>query len=152
MSPLYYWGMPQCKNCHRNISSFDHDICPYCGERNPIQTDYRTKDITQFVDPVSEEYKLYKSKSKKMMVILMASLGMFGVPYFYIGKFKNAVICLSISVLSILGFGFLLFFTCLGNAWAFLIPFFALFVFYACFSLTLLHNDTLKDANGEFLR
>lgn len=143
--------MPVCKNCHRNISSFDCDICPYCGEKNPIEENYKTKDITQFVDPIKGDYELYKSKSKKKTVILMAALGVFGAAYFYLGYYKRAILELSISIISILGIGFLLFFTCLSNAFAFLIPFFALFLFYLLDALRISKDDTLKDANGEFL-
>lgn len=144
--------MPKCKYCHRNISSFDTDICPYCGEKNPIEENYKTKDITQFVDPIKGEYELYKSKSKKKAVILMATLGMFGAPYFYLGNYKKAVIILTVSIILIVGFGFLLYYTCLNNALAFLIPFFCLLFIYGLDAIFLSKNDTLKDCNGEFLR
>lgn len=143
--------MPTCKNCHRNISKFDSDVCPYCGEKDPIESSYKTKDVTQFVDPLSGEYELYKSKSKKTMVILMMTLGLFGVPYFYIGKKKEGFIALFSSLVIIGGVGCLLFFTCLSNAWAFLIPFFALYLLYLILGFVLKGNDSLKDNNGEFL-
>lgn len=144
--------MPECKNCHRTISSFDNDVCPYCGERNPIDHNYKTKDITQFVDPITGDYKLYKSKSKKTMAFLMLGLGMFGVPYFYIGKWQRGLAELVISLVLIAGLGSVLFFTCLANAFAYLIPFFVLLVFYALMSIRVYKSETIKDAHGEFLR
>ncbi len=144
--------MPTCKNCHRNISKFDSDICPFCGEKNPIESSYKTKDVTQFVDPLSGEYELYKSKGKKTMIVLMMTLGLFGAPYFYIGKLKAGFISLLVSMSLIGGIGSLLFFTCLNNALAYLIPFFALYLFYIVLGLIISKSDSLKDSNGEFLR
>ncbi len=144
--------MPSCKYCHRNISKFDSDICPYCGERDPIDSSYKTKDVTQFVDPYSGEYELYRSKSKKTMLIFMFTLGFSGAPYFYIGKKKEGFISLLVSLLFIASLGSLLFFTCLNNALAFLIPLFALYLFYAVLGLVKKNSDSLKDSNGEFLR
>lgn len=144
--------MPNCKYCHKTISTFDNDICPHCGALNPIEEDYKTKDITSFIDPVSGEYKLYKSKSKKTFLILNATLGIFGASYFYLGFLLKGFICLFSSLVLILGIGFALFFTCLNNAFAFLIPFFALICFYLIRTIFLSKDDTLKDKNGEFLR
>lgn len=144
--------MPKCSYCHHDISSFDADICPYCGEKNPIAKDYKTKDVTSFVDPLNEGFTLYRARSKKTMVILMATVGMFGAPYFYIGKKANGFLCLFSSLFIIALIGLLLYFFALPNALAFLIPFFALWVIYALFSLFLIRSDSLKDGNGEFLR
>ena len=144
--------MPTCKNCHKTISNYDKDICPYCGEKNPIESGYKTQDVTQFVDPLNCEYKLYKSKSKKKMAILMMTLGTFGVPYFYIGNYPKAFIELIISLLVIFGLGSIFFFSFLHNVLAFLIPFFALVLFYLLASIRIWKSDNLKDGNGEFLR
>ena len=77
--------MPRCKYCHSEITKFDTDICPKCGERNPIDDNYRTMDITQHIDPQTGDFKLYKSKSKKMTLFLTALLGPLGIDEFYRG-------------------------------------------------------------------
>jgi TM2 domain-containing membrane protein YozV len=146
--------MPQCRNCHRQISNYDKDVCPFCGTPNPIATDYKTQDMTQFVDPLTGDYKLYKSKSKKATGFLMLFLGVFGAPYFYVKKTVAGIIVLASSLAIIGGIGSLLFFLvpALHNALGYLIPFLALFVIYALLSIRIFTADSLKDGNGEFLR
>jgi hypothetical protein len=146
--------MPKCRNCHHEISSFDKDICPFCGTENPIASDYKTQDMTQFVDPVSGDYKLYKSKAKKTMALLTMFLGCFGVGFFYIEKKKEGLISLLVTLLWTGGLGSLLFFLVapLHNALGYVLPFLAIYLAFFIFSLFLFHNDSLKDGNGEFLR
>jgi hypothetical protein len=146
--------MPTCRNCHREISNYDKDICPYCGTEHPIDEGYKTKDITQFVDPVTGDYKLYKSKSKKAFVLLTVFLGVFGVGYFYIGKKKAAIISLVSTVAWTAALGSLLFFLAepLHNALGYLIPFFVAYIFFVVYGLVISRSDSLRDGNGEFLR
>lgn len=144
--------MPYCKNCHKEISRLDKDLCPYCGQENPIQGDYLTKDVTCHIDPVAGEYKLYKSKSHKLYAILAMALGLCGVHDFYLGYKGRGIAFLIASVSSIAGLGCLLFFTCLPSFWAFLLPAFAWILFDVILGLLLLKKDCLKDATGEYLR
>jgi len=146
--------MPKCRNCHREITNFDKDICPYCGTPNPIEDGYKTQDMTQFVDPITSDYKLYKSKSKKTMGLLMVFLGAFGVPYFYVGKMKNGIISLLITLILVGGGGSILFLLVPGlhNVLAYLMPLAVMMIVFALFSLRIFHSDSLKDGNGEFLR
>lgn len=144
--------MPHCKNCHKEISRLDEDLCPYCGEKKPIEESYVTKDITSHIDPIAGEYELYKSKSHKAYAALAMGLGLFGIHEFYLGFKGKGVAFLLSSLVSIAGIGCLLFFTCLPSFWAFLIPFFAWIAFDVLMGLFLLKKDCLKDATGEYLR
>lgn len=144
--------MPYCKNCHKEISRLDSDLCPYCGEKNPIASDYATKDVTSHIDPVSGEFKLYKSKSKKLYVLLAFCLGFLGVHDFYLGYKGRGVAFLLSFLISLAGVGLGLFFTVLPSAWAFLIPLFVWVLFDGALGLVLLKKDCLKDATGEYLR
>jgi TM2 domain-containing membrane protein YozV len=144
--------MPQCKNCHREISKFDSDVCPFCGTPHPIDDNYKTKDMTQFVDPVSGDYKLYKSKSKLAAGLLCVFLGEFGAHSFYLGFWKRGLVELLSTAILLGGVGSLLFFAASLGVWGYLIPFFALFVFYACLSYRYFRGESTKDAAGEFLR
>lgn len=146
--------MPQCRNCHRQISNYDKDICPFCGTPNPIADDYKTQDMTQFVDPITGDYKLYKSKSKKVTAYLMLTLGFTGAPYFYTLKTKAAIVVLVTSLLFIGGLGSLFFFLvpALHNVLGYIIPLAVLYLIYAIMSIRIFKGDSLKDGNGEFLR
>ena len=144
--------MPYCKNCHREISRFDSDICPYCGTRNPIDENYKTQDVTQHIDPVKGEYKLYRSKSRKTYGLLCTLLGYFGIHEFYLGFAKKAVWELVITLLLVGGVGSLLYFLAWKNWMIYLFLFLAVWIFYAVLGLLYAKKDTLKDAKGEFLR
>ncbi len=146
--------MPTCKNCHREISKFDSDVCPYCGTPHPIDADYKTKDITGFVDPVTGAYKLYKSKSRRTAAFLCLFLGWAGIHYFYLGFHKKGVAAALITLLGVGGIGAVLFLTQADfkNPLAFFTPFIVDFVVYAVWSVRYFTRDSLVDANGEFLR
>jgi len=152
---LYYPRniMPYCKNCHREITKFDIDVCPFCGEKNPIDDNYKTMDMTQHIDPQAKGYGLYKSKSQKKAAFYCAVFGFFGLHDFYLGFKKRAIYELLSSVFIIGGAGCVLFFTKLfPDAWAFLIPFFFVWAIYIIVAIYIFKKDSLKDANGEFLR
>lgn len=145
--------MPTCRNCHKEISAFDKDVCPYCGTPHPIDDNYKTKDMTQFVDPVTGNYKLYKSKTRKAAGLLCLFMGFSGAQYFYLEELKRGILSLVITILLIGGVGSALFFlTPLSSAWAYLIPFFADWLFYICYSFVFFFKDSIVDGNGEFLR
>lgn len=147
--------MPICKNCHRSITRFDEDVCPYCGTENPIEDGYVTKDVTSFVDPLASDYKLYKSKSRKKAALLCLFAGMFGAHNFYLGFQKAAIIELIVSLILIGGggtlLGLLLQETMPLFTW-YLIFFGVVFLAYAIRSLHYFLKDSLRDAAGEFLR
>lgn len=145
--------MPECKNCHREISKFDSDVCPFCGTPHPIDDNYKTKDMTSFVDPITGNYKLYRSKSRKAAFALCLSLGWAGAHFFYLGFLKKGLISIVVSLLIIAGVGLpLFFFLPLLSFWSFVIAFGLCWIIYLPLAIKYLFSDSYKDANGEFLR
>ena len=146
--------MPTCKYCHHTISNFDKDVCPYCGEKNPIDNSYETKDMTQFVNPVTGDFKLYKSKSRMIASFLCLFLGSFGAHCFYLGFVKKGLSELFITLAFVGGFGSLLgfvWFSSLPLPLMYLTAFSLVFIAYAIFSIRYFTKDSLKDSRGEFL-
>lgn len=147
--------MPICKRCHHSISSFDKDLCPYCGEENPIDEGYETKDMTQFINPVTGDYKLMKSKSRRVCALLCLFLGSFGAHSFYLGFKRRGLIELIATIILISAIGSIFAFAIklpISPALSYLIAFAIVFLFYAAFSIKYFVKDSLKDAHGEFLR
>lgn len=147
--------MPTCRNCHKEISAFDKDVCPYCGQPHPIDENYKTKDMTQFVDPVSGNYKLYKSKSRKATGFLCLFLGFTGAPFFYLEEFKKGIISVVATLLIVGGIGTALFMLVpmtRGLGLAYIIAFLLNWIYYIVLSFVFFFKDSLKDGNGEFLR
>ena len=144
--------MPYCKSCHKEISRLDNDVCPYCGEKNPIDRDYATKDVTSHINPIEGGYELYKSKSHKAYAILCMTLGFFGIHDFYVGFWKRGLAFLTAFIVLIGGFGSLLYFLAWPSFWAYLVFVFAFILFDVALGVVLLLKEPLKDAEGEFLR
>ena len=144
--------MPYCKSCHKEISRLDSDICPYCGEKDPIANDYATKDVTSSLDPVTGSYELYKSKSHTVYIALCMALGFLGAHDFYAGFWKRGIAFLIAALVLIGGAGSLIYFLAWPSFWIYLILFFIYVIFDVCLGLILVHKQPLKDAEGEFLR
>ncbi len=146
--------MPICKNCHRTISKFDKDMCPYCGTENPIEDNYQTKDVTSFIKATKTNGGLYKSKSRKIAGFLCLFLGAFGIHNFFLGFVKKGILEFLFTSIFVGGIGSLLFLFVnpFKNAFAFILPFLICFLFYAFASVRIFKNDSLTDANGVFLR
>jgi len=144
--------MPRCKFCNREITSFDKDLCPYCGGKKPIDESYKTMDITRHIDPLSGEYKLYKSKSKNVAIVLCCLFGYFGAHDFYLLYNKRGILSLLCSLCFVGIVGSILTF-CTPLSWfGFLVAFGLVWAAYLGFGISLLVRDSLKDGNGEFLR
>ncbi len=150
--------MPICRNCHEPITKFDSDFCPHCGMADPIDAKYKTKDMTQVIDPQRPNYKLYKSKSRVVTALLCLLFGWCGAHSFYTGFKKRGFIQLAISLALIIVVGGVFLGLSLGNmevinpVLGFLIPFGVLFVLYALRSIYYFKKDSIKDKNGVFLR
>ena len=144
--------MPYCKSCHKEISRLDNDVCPYCGEKDPIDADYATKDVTSSINPITGKYELYKSKSLKAYVILCMALGFLGVHDFYAGFWKRGIVFLVSFLLLVGGIGSLIFFLAWKSFWIYLILFFAFVAFDLIYGFLLSKKAPLKDAEGEYLR
>lgn len=145
--------MPYCRHCHKEISKFDTDICPHCGEKKPIADGYRTMDITRTMDTLSQEgYELPKSRSQKTFAILCMCLGYFGIHEFYIYRKTRGILCIFLTHFFVCAVGFPLTFAWLHNALGFLIPFLIEWVFYVILGILYLKVESPKDGRGEFLR
>ena len=144
--------MAKCKYCQRSIERFDADICPYCGGKNPLDETYKTMDVTQTFLNVNSDGELYRSKSKKTALLFGGFLGAFGAQWFYLGYKKQGIAELLITLISTLGIGFLLFFTVLPNALAFIIPFAINVIVGIIFMIRLAMEVSPKDGRGELLR
>ena len=144
--------MANCKYCHKPIERFDRDICPHCGAAHPLDDSYETMDITRTFSLNQTGEELYHSRSKKTALILGFLLGPFGAMWFYLLYKKAGVIQLLISLIGTLGIGFLLFFTCMNNALAFLLPLFVFYLISWVFAIRLSLDVSPKDGNGELLR
>ena len=144
--------MPYCRSCHQQISKFDTDICPYCGEKNPISSGYKTLDVTRTFGTI-EGREMPKTKSQRTFAILAMTLGYFGVHNFYIYRPKRGLIDILITLVLVLGVGFGLFFGgVMQNAMAFLIPFFVVWAAHIALGVYYLKIESPKDGKGDFLR
>lgn len=150
--------MPICRNCQKTINKFDSDFCPHCGIPDPIDSQYKTKDMTQFIDPQRPNYKLYKSKSRLLTALLCLFFGWSGAHLCYLGYKKKGLIefLVSVAVTLVIGSVFLVL-SLTGNEilnpiLGFLAPFGLLFAFYAIRSIYYFKKDSLTDKNGVFLR
>ncbi len=144
--------MPYCKSCHKEISRLDNDVCPYCGEKDPIESDYATKDVTSSIDPITGNYELYKSKSMKAYLALCMALGFVGAHDFYAGFYKRGIAFLLVFLLLFAGAGSLIYFLLWQSFWIYLILFFAFILFDLVHGFLLSKKAPLKDAEGEYLR
>lgn len=150
--------MPTCRNCHRTIGKFDADVCPYCGTTDPIDSQYRTKDMTSFIDPQKPKSGLYRSKSRKTAALLCVLLGFTGAHDFYLGYKKNGLINIifTLCFVGIIGTVMLVLNLTHVIEWSipggYLLPFAADFLFHVGYGLRYLFKDSLKDGNGVFLR
>lgn len=146
--------MPKCKNCNAQISRLDKDICPFCGCLKPLEgVDNSTQDFTKAFEPLSEEAKGIKYKSKVVAAILAFVIGFLGGHSFYLGFKKVGLITFGVSAILIGGLGSLLFFTgAIANALAFLIPYFAIEACMIDVGVSFLIKHDITDARGEFLK
>ena len=147
--------MPYCKSCHQEISKFDTDVCPHCGTPNPIDSSYRTMDITRdFASVKGSLEDLPRTKSHKTFVTLCMTLGAFGAHNFYISRPKRALCDLLATLMMVVGLGtaFYFIFPALANAGAYFIPLGVMMLLYVLQGVFYLKQDSLKDGRGEFLR
>ena len=146
--------MPYCRNCHKEISKFDNDVCPYCGTRKPIDPAYKTMDVTTNIAKLAADgYELPKTRSQKAFCYLCMFLGCFGVHYFYIYLPKRGVLDLFCTLVCVLGIGLPLTLTgVFVSAFAFLIPFFVLFLLHVGLGFYFFSVQSPKDGKGDFLR
>ena len=84
--------MPTCRNCGREITRFDQDICPHCGAKRPIEPGYETMDMTGFIDRMGGGVEeLRPARKEKTYRILLFLLGFLGADFFYLGKWERGL-------------------------------------------------------------
>ena len=145
--------MPYCQHCHKQISKFDTDICPHCGEKHPIAPGYQTMDVTRAFKPGDASFKMPKTRSQKTFCVLCMLLGYFGVHEFYIFRPQKGILCIAFTIVATIAVGLPLFLTgALKNALAFVLPFLAIWLFFVVLGMLYLKVESPKDGKGEFLR
>lgn len=144
--------MPKCRNCGRTLRRFDSDICPYCGERDPFDKNYQTKDMTSFVKPISGVDDLPKSKKRSVAGLLCLFLGIFGAHFFYLGYKKNGLISILTTLILALGGGLALGLAFPQHLFLAFLPLIIVYLIYIIFSFRFFLSTDVKDAHGEYLR
>jgi hypothetical protein len=149
--------MPKCRNCGKNITRYDKEFCPYCGCKNPLDSQYvQTSDITQTIETMktsSGDNEHYTYHKKSVNAVLCMFGGIFALDSFYLGFKGYGAVRIVLNLSIYVGVFFLLFFLdVLTLLRQLLIPFFGLFLLYFIFGIVVALKKDKKDANGEFLR
>lgn len=145
--------MPYCKKCHTRIDKFNKDRCPICGEVNPfdgISSD--TIEITTNIDTSSIGELDYHPRTRKALLIFFCTLGIFGIPFFYMYR-KLAGFIYAFINLALLA-GLILIFALAVNLHIAIAIVIALAIIYSINALVGLYyyrKPNLKDGHGEFL-
>ena len=91
--------MPTCKNCHSRIDKFNKDRCPICGAENPFEgVSSDTIEITTNINTANLDVDFHPRK-RGTMLALFITLGIFGVPFFYLYQKKVGFIYALVNVL-----------------------------------------------------
>lgn len=146
--------MPRCKYCGSRIARFDKDICPICGEKEPLKgVSSETVEITSELNLSEEELKTFKPKTKFKTLMVFSFLGWTGLAQFYLGYIMQGF-CWLILNLAILGGGFsaLYYLTNLGLILSIVLPVVFVYIFNICFGIFSFLKHNLRDHTGEFLR
>ena len=146
--------MPKCKYCGSRITRFDKDICPICGEKDPLQgVSSETIEITSNLDLSEAELKEFKPTTKFRAFLLFCFIGWTGAPMFYLNYYNQALIWLFINGVIIGGVGSIFsFVTSLGAPWGYLVALSIAYVIDIFLGLFAFFKHNLKDGRGEFLR
>ena len=144
--------MPYCRSCHQKISKFDVDVCPHCGKAHPIDPNYETMDITKNMTALSGKYELPKTRKRSTMVLLCATLGIFGVHWFYARYPSRGIIAIIGNIILIAGIGSLLLLTELPPYADYLIGLGVMMIVALIEALLLALAEAPKDGKGDYLR
>lgn len=146
--------MPKCKYCGSRITRFDKDLCPICGEKDPLQgVSSETIEITSNLDLSEAELKEFKPTTKFKAFLLFCFIGWTGAPMFYLNYYNQALIWLFINGVIIGGLGSVFsFVTPIGAPWGYLVALSIAYVINIGAGLFTFFKHNLKDGRGEFLR
>lgn len=146
--------MPKCKHCGSRITRFDKDICPVCGEKNPLEgVSSETIEITSNLDLSDAEINTFRPKTRFRTLLFFLGLGFSGAPFFYLCYKIQGLVWLLVNLAILGGVGSILaFFTPLGILWGYLIILFGVYAFNILVGIILFFKHNLKDGRGEFLR
>ena len=144
--------IPICKNCHTRIDKFNSDRCPICGVEHPFEgVSSDTIEITTNIDTTNLDIE-YNPRKRKTFLILYLTLGIFGVPFFYIYKKREGIIsCLINVILLTLAIVLTAVFTNIHVALVIVMYLFAFIALNAFIGLYLYNMPNLKDGRGDFL-
>lgn len=150
--------MPKCSKCSHDLTIFDKDLCPFCGQPQPFDENQKVEgDTTQFVDNVEsiKEAKLYKRKKLSTYCILMSTLGIFAAHLFYIKSTMKAIYLLFANLAFIGGSGYLLSLLLFKTDLIFLnwiIAFGGLFFVYIILAIFTKFKGDVLDQSGQKLK
>ena len=146
--------MPKCKNCGSRITRFDRDICPVCGEKDPLQgVSSETIEITSNLDLSPAELKEFRPVTRFRAFLFFAFIGWTGAPLFYLNYYYQALLWLFFNLAFIGGIGSIFSFVSgFGLPWGYLIALAIVYVFNFGAAIFIYFKHNLKDGRGEFLR
>ena len=146
--------MPKCKHCGSRITKFDKDICPICGEKNPLEgVSSETIEITSNLDLSAAELKEFRPTTKFRTLLFFVFIGWTGAPLFYLNYYNQALLWLFFNFTIIGGIGSVLtFLTPLGLPWGYLVALGIAYLINIGAGLFTYFKHNLKDGRGEFLR
>ena len=144
--------MPICKNCKTRIERFNKDRCPFCGVEKPFEgMSSDTVEITTNID-VGDINVDYHPRKKKTLFILFVTLGIFGVPFFYLHKALVGVLYGLLNLALIAGCSFLLYYFTPASLWISIILFVVVMTLInSLVGLIFNGKSNLKDGRGEFV-
>ena len=146
--------MPKCKYCGSRITRFDKDICPICGEKEPLMgVSSETVEITSNFDLNEVEMKNFKPTTRLKTLLLFITIGWTGAPMFYLNYVPQAFIWLFLNVGLAGGVGSILaFMTPLGILYGYIVAAIGIYVINILVGILVYFKHNLKDGRGEFLR
>lgn len=144
--------MPYCKNCHSRIDKFNKDRCPICGYERPLDdVSSDTVEITTSID-VNDLNLEYHPRLRNKMFIYFITLGIFGVPFFYLYRKKAGIIYAVINLILLGGIiALLATLTEMHIALVIVLALLSLIVINSCIGLYFYKKPNLKDGHGDFL-
>ena len=144
--------MPVCKKCHSRIDKFNKDRCPICGVENPFDgVSGDTVEITTQIDTANIKAD-YHPKKRSILLALFISLGLFGVPFFYIHKKLTGLIYGLVNIGVLAGvIALLLNFAPLDHAVSVIVPILLAIFINSLVGLYFYNKSNLKDGHGVFL-